>query len=123
MRAPEDGGKEGKKGKRGGGGGGGNVDLEAWGNRGTIKDMKSGFGFIRPHGGQVEGRDLYFHATGCAKGVSYNELHVNDEVTYEVGQDERKRNQTTAKNVRPVNGGGGGGAGSRSRSRSRSGGR
>merc|ERR1712187_712477 len=116
MRAPEDGGKEGKKGKRGGGGGGGNVDLEAWGNRGTIKDMKSGFGFIRPDGGQVEGRDLYFHATGCAKGVTYEDLHVNDEVEYEVGIDDRK-NQSTAINVRPA---GRKGGGSRSRSRSRS---
>lgn len=79
---------------------------------GKIVDMKAGFGFIRPNEGQVDGRDLYFHATGCAKGCSYNELRVNDEVVYNVAVDER-RNQSTAKDVKLANGG-------RSRSRSRS---
>mmetsp|Transcript_121297 Transcript_121297/g.213877 ORF Transcript_121297/g.213877 Transcript_121297/m.213877 type:complete len:157 (+) Transcript_121297:76-546(+) len=83
-------------------GGGGDINLESWGNEGTIVDMKSGFGFIRPKSGQVDGRDLYFHATGCARGTSYNELRVNDEVTYDVAVDDR-RNQSTAKNVKLTN--------------------
>jgi len=90
------------------------VNLGSWGSSGKIVDMKAGFGFIRPNEGQVDGRDLYFHATGCAKGCSYNELRVNDEVVYDVAVDD-KRNQSTAKNVKLANGGR-----SRSRSRSRS---
>merc|ERR1712216_668741 len=95
----------------------GDTDLKAWGNKGTIVDLKSGFGFIRPHAGQVDGRDLYFHATGCAKGTSYNELHVNDEVFYEVGIDDRRK-QSTAIQVKLASGGRDG-----SKSKSRSGSR
>merc|ERR1711957_356928 len=98
-------------GKGGKGKGGGDVNISDWGNKGTIVDMKgSGFGFIRPVGGQVDGKDLYFHNSVVVKPHAFDELRMHDEVTYSVGIDER-RGQPTAKDVTPVGGDGGGGGG------------
>ncbi|CAE8598474.1 unnamed protein product, partial [Polarella glacialis] len=84
-------------GRSGGGGGGGN--LSEWGTAGVIVDLKgSGFGFIRPDSGKVDDKDLYFHCTAVGKKNPFDELRINDEVTYECVRDERK-GIPTAKNV------------------------
>lgn len=68
-------------------------------------DLKgSGFGFIRPDTGKVNDKDLYFHCTAVNKNCPFDELRVNDEVSYEAIIDERK-NHPTARNVTLKNGG------------------
>merc|ERR1712205_70142 len=68
--------------------GGGNG--QDWGTEGTIKQIKSsGFGFIRPTTGQVDGSDIYFHAKECHKDSPFDEMHVDDEVTYSAERDDR----------------------------------
>eukprot|EP00747_Dinoflagellata_sp_TGD_P114811 gnl/TRDRNA2_/TRDRNA2_172007_c0_seq5.p1 gnl/TRDRNA2_/TRDRNA2_172007_c0~~gnl/TRDRNA2_/TRDRNA2_172007_c0_seq5.p1 ORF type:complete len:144 (+),score=10.54 gnl/TRDRNA2_/TRDRNA2_172007_c0_seq5:90-521(+) len=68
---------------------------EDWGNEGTIMQLKSsGFGFIRPNGGQVDdgnGRagDLYFHAKECSRDTPFDEMQVDDTVTYVPEKDDR----------------------------------
>ncbi|CAE8651196.1 unnamed protein product, partial [Polarella glacialis] len=92
----------GGRGGRGGGGrsgGGGGGNLSEWGTAGVIVDLKgSGFGFIRPDSGKVDDKDLYFHCTAVGKKNPFDELRINDEVTYECVRDERK-GIPTAKNV------------------------
>mmetsp|Transcript_111502 Transcript_111502/g.193256 ORF Transcript_111502/g.193256 Transcript_111502/m.193256 type:complete len:164 (-) Transcript_111502:61-552(-) len=96
-------GRGGRGGGRGGGGGG--DDLSEWGDKGVIVDLKgSGFGFIRPDTGKVNDKDLYFHCTAVNKSNPFDELRVNDEVSYEPVRDERK-GQPVAKNVQLLNGG------------------
>jgi len=64
--------------------------LEEWGTDGTVVDLrKSGFGFIRPSSGKVNNQDLYFHAKECDKNSPFDELRLDDEVTYEVAHDDR----------------------------------
>eukprot|EP00441_Pelagodinium_beii_P020683 CAMPEP_0197656030 /NCGR_PEP_ID=MMETSP1338-20131121/39898_1 /TAXON_ID=43686 ORGANISM="Pelagodinium beii, Strain RCC1491" /NCGR_SAMPLE_ID=MMETSP1338 /ASSEMBLY_ACC=CAM_ASM_000754 /LENGTH=151 /DNA_ID=CAMNT_0043231821 /DNA_START=44 /DNA_END=499 /DNA_ORIENTATION=+ len=105
------------RGGRGGRGGGGGGSLSEWGTEGVVVDLKgSGFGFIRPDSGKVNDKDLYFHCTAVSKGSAFDELRVNDEVTYEAVRDERK-GHPTAKNVTLKNGGG---SSKRKDSRSRS---
>jgi len=99
--------------------GAGDKDFSLWGTRGEVVGLRSGFGFIRPKDGQVDGRDLYFHAMNVAKGISFNELHMGDQVEFQVGKDEH-RNQSTALQVRLVGGGRRAKSCSRSRSRGRS---
>eukprot|EP00747_Dinoflagellata_sp_TGD_P114812 gnl/TRDRNA2_/TRDRNA2_172007_c0_seq6.p1 gnl/TRDRNA2_/TRDRNA2_172007_c0~~gnl/TRDRNA2_/TRDRNA2_172007_c0_seq6.p1 ORF type:complete len:146 (+),score=8.17 gnl/TRDRNA2_/TRDRNA2_172007_c0_seq6:90-527(+) len=68
---------------------------EDWGNEGTIMQLKSsGFGFIRPNGGQVDdgnGRagDLYFHAKECSRDTPFADMQVNDLVSYVPSEDDR----------------------------------
>lgn len=60
---------------------------------GTIKRLTDkGFGFISREG---EEKDLFFHSNDL-NGVSYNELKVGDEVTFEV---EEGQKGPAAKNV------------------------
>merc|ERR1712216_798089 len=60
------------------------------GSKGTIKQLKgSGFGFVRPHTGQVDGSDLYFHAKECHKDSPFDDMHADDEVTYSAERDDR----------------------------------
>merc|ERR1719408_292426 len=94
-------------GKRGGGGGGSHSDeLKQWGDSGIIVDLKpSGFGFIRPHTGKVNDKDLYFHCKSVDKSCTFDEFRVNDEVTYDVAWDDRKGGPI-GKNVALVDGGG-----------------
>merc|ERR1719352_1361529 len=82
--------------RRGGGRGGdrggnrGEVDLAAFGDRGTIVGLRpAGFGFIRPATGQVDGMDLYFHAKECNKESPFDEMRQDDEVTYNAVQGDR----------------------------------
>eukprot|EP00933_Yihiella_yeosuensis_P001439 TRINITY_DN10234_c0_g1_i1.p1 TRINITY_DN10234_c0_g1~~TRINITY_DN10234_c0_g1_i1.p1 ORF type:complete len:153 (-),score=27.98 TRINITY_DN10234_c0_g1_i1:340-798(-) len=96
--------------RRGGGGRGRgrDIDLAAYGTSGKVVDIKAtGFGFIRPDAGQVNEKDLYFHSSAVNRKISFDDLQMNDEVTYEVVIDERK-GQPTAKNVTLKDGGGGG---------------
>lgn len=55
--------------------------------KGTIKTLltEKGFGFISREG---EAKDLFFHSKEL-KGVSFEELKVGDEVTFEVIQAEK----------------------------------
>ena len=55
--------------------------------KGTIKSIISGkgFGFISREG---EEKDLFFHSTEV-KGVSFDELKVGDEVTFDVTEGEK----------------------------------
>ncbi|CAJ1409048.1 unnamed protein product [Effrenium voratum] len=93
--------------------------LSEWGTSGVIVDLKgSGFGFIRPDTGKVNDKDLYFHCTAVNKACPFDELRVNDEVTYEAIRDDRK-GHPTAKNVTLKNGGGGSSKRRSSRSDSR----
>merc|ERR1712194_189979 len=102
-----------------GGGGGGNVDTAAWGTAGKVVDIKSaGFGFIRPHTGKVDDKDLHFHVSAMARGCDFNDLQIDDEVTYNVVVDDRN-NKASAKQVSIVGGGGKKGRDSRSPSRRR----
>mmetsp|Transcript_74109 Transcript_74109/g.128546 ORF Transcript_74109/g.128546 Transcript_74109/m.128546 type:complete len:138 (+) Transcript_74109:56-469(+) len=90
---------------RGGRGGGGGPRKEDWGNEGTIKQLKSsGFGFIRPSSGQVDGSDLYFHAKECSKDSPFDDLQVEDLVTYSTERDDRN-GKFMAINVKLVDGG------------------
>eukprot|EP00438_Fugacium_kawagutii_P023937 Skav200977 [mRNA] locus=scaffold1596:38894:43843:- [translate_table: standard] len=87
------------------GGRGDTMNLAEWGTSGVIVDLKgSGFGFIRPDTGKVNDKDLYFHCTAVNKACPFDELRVNDEVSYEAVRDERK-NHPTARNVTLKNGG------------------
>eukprot|EP00747_Dinoflagellata_sp_TGD_P169348 gnl/TRDRNA2_/TRDRNA2_198125_c0_seq1.p1 gnl/TRDRNA2_/TRDRNA2_198125_c0~~gnl/TRDRNA2_/TRDRNA2_198125_c0_seq1.p1 ORF type:complete len:165 (+),score=8.64 gnl/TRDRNA2_/TRDRNA2_198125_c0_seq1:60-497(+) len=95
-------------GKRGGGGGG-SGDLSEWGTSGTIVDLKSnGFGFIRPHTGKVNDKDLFFHQAEAKS--AFHDMRIDDEVTYEVKDD---RGKPKGVNVKLAGGGGGGGGKSR----------
>merc|ERR1719343_851072 len=68
---------------RGRGGRGGSVNLADWGTAGKIVEIKSaGFGFIRPHTGKVDDKDLHFHCSGLGRGTSFDDLQMGDEVTY-----------------------------------------
>lgn len=54
--------------------------------KGTIKTLTDkGFGFISREG---EAKDLFFHSKELS-GVTYDELQVGDEVTFEVIQGEK----------------------------------
>ena len=54
--------------------------------KGTIKTLTpKGFGFITREG---EAKDLFFHSKEL-KGVTYDELKVGDEVTFEVVEGEK----------------------------------
>ncbi len=55
--------------------------------KGTIKTIISGkgFGFISREG---ETKDLFFHSKEL-KGVTFDELKIGDEVTFEVTQSEK----------------------------------
>jgi CspA family cold shock protein len=55
--------------------------------KGTIKTLVSdkGFGFIARDG---EAKDLFFHSTAL-QGVTFDELKVGDEVTFEVTQGDK----------------------------------
>jgi CspA family cold shock protein len=68
--------------------------------RGTIKKLVTdrGFGFILPEGEQATGNDLFFHRTDV-QGTSYEALREGDEVTYDLGTDQR-RGTPKADNVR-----------------------
>merc|ERR1712046_39894 len=84
-----------------------NANLDDWGTEGSITQMKpSGFGFIRPTSGQVDGGDLYFHAKECNKDTPFDSMSANDEVTFEVQKDDRS-GKFMAVNVTAKNGGGG----------------
>lgn len=50
--------------------------------RGTIKTLKTekGFGFIKPNDGST---DVFFHATGLSKDLSFDDLVVGDAVSYD----------------------------------------
>ena len=69
--------------------------------QGTIKKLVSdrGFGFILPEGTPAGGSDLFFHRSDV-QGVGYDALHEGQQVTYDVGRDER-RGTPKATNVRP----------------------
>merc|ERR1712194_49252 len=76
---------------------GGRENKEDWGSKGTIKQLKgSGFGFIRPTSGQVNGSDLYFHAKECHKDSPFDELQLDDTVTYKAERDDRKGKRMVA---------------------------
>ena len=68
---------------------------------GTIKKLVSdrGFGFILPEGAAPNGQDIFFHRSDV-QGAGYDALREGDQVTYELGQDER-RGTDKATNVRP----------------------
>jgi CspA family cold shock protein len=57
--------------------------------KGTIKKiMEKGFGFIAPEGGD---KDIFFHSNSLV-GVSFDELHEGDAVTFEVEDTEKGKN-------------------------------
>jgi len=56
---------------------------------GTIKKlMDKGFGFITPEGGD---KDLFFHRNSLV-GVSFEELHEGDALTFEVEDSPKGKN-------------------------------
>lgn len=59
--------------------------------QGTIKKLVSerGFGFILPEGSAATGADLFFHRSDVT-GQGYDALREGEEVTYDVGRDERR---------------------------------
>ena len=58
---------------------------------GTIKTLTDkGFGFIAREG---EEKDLFFHSNEL-KGVTFDELKVGDEVTFEVTEGEKGKSAT-----------------------------
>ena len=59
--------------------------------QGTVKKLVSdrGFGFILPEGAQAMGKDLFFHRNDV-QGTGYDTLREGQQVTYELGTDERK---------------------------------
>eukprot|EP00931_Biecheleriopsis_adriatica_P011900 TRINITY_DN112998_c0_g1_i1.p1 TRINITY_DN112998_c0_g1~~TRINITY_DN112998_c0_g1_i1.p1 ORF type:complete len:133 (-),score=28.30 TRINITY_DN112998_c0_g1_i1:111-509(-) len=94
--------------------------LDEWGSDGTIVDLrKSGFGFIRPSTGKVNNMDLYFHAKECDKNSPFDEMRLDDEVSYEVAYDDRNGKAMAVK-VSMKEGGGSKKKSSRKDSRSRS---
>jgi CspA family cold shock protein len=70
--------------------------------QGSIKKLVSerGFGFILPEGADASGSDLFFHRSDV-QGTSYDALREGQNVTYDLGRDER-RGTTKATNVQPV---------------------
>jgi CspA family cold shock protein len=70
--------------------------------QGTIKKLISdrGYGFILPEGEQPTGRDLFFHRTDV-QGKGYDALREGEQVTYDLGTDER-RGTPKAANVTSV---------------------
>mmetsp|Transcript_11970 Transcript_11970/g.28590 ORF Transcript_11970/g.28590 Transcript_11970/m.28590 type:complete len:151 (-) Transcript_11970:23-475(-) len=98
--------------------------LPEWGSIGIIQELKAaGIGFIRPHSGKVDDKDLFFHKSAL-KNSSFDALQIGDECTYEAVLDEAK-GKAAAKNIvlknggPPRRGGGGGGGGGRDDSRDR----
>eukprot|EP00439_Symbiodinium_sp_Y106_P053462 s3241_g7.t1 len=86
--------------------------LPEWGSIGIIQELKAaGIGFIRPHSGKVDDKDLFFHKSAL-KNSSFDALQIGDECTYEAVLDEAK-GKAAAKNIVLKNGGpprrGGGG--------------
>jgi CspA family cold shock protein len=67
---------------------------------GTVKKLVSerGFGFILPEGVPMGGQDIFFHRSDV-QGPGYDSLREGDQVTYEIGRDER-RGTDKATNVR-----------------------
>jgi len=58
--------------------------------QGTIKTLTDrGFGFIVPEGENATGKDLFFHRSDV-DGAGYEALHQGQQVTYELGTDERR---------------------------------
>jgi CspA family cold shock protein len=59
--------------------------------QGTIKKLirERGFGFILPEGEVNAERDLFFHRTNV-EGAGYDSLREGEQVTYELGADERR---------------------------------
>lgn len=55
---------------------------------GTIKTLKTGFGFIVKDGAAAGDKDLFFHAEKL-NGVRFDELKEGDKVTFEVIQTDR----------------------------------
>merc|ERR1712124_244811 len=100
----------------------GSKSLKEWGDSGIIVQLKDqGIGFIRPHSGKVDDRDLFFHKSALVN-VQFDDLQTDDEVTYEPVVDSMK-GKAMASNIKLVNGKsksrGGGRGGSRSASRGR----
>ena len=54
---------------------------------GTIKSLISGFGFILPEGAPVTDRNLFFQRSDL-KGSTYENLHVGQQVEYELVKDQ-----------------------------------
>ena len=47
--------------------------LPEWGSIGVIQELKpAGIGFIRPHSGKVDDKDLFFHKSALKNGASVN---------------------------------------------------
>ena len=59
--------------------------------QGTVKKLISerGFGFILPEGAPSTGKDLFFHRSDV-QGSGYDALREGEQVTYEIGKDERR---------------------------------
>ncbi len=59
--------------------------------QGTIKKLVSdrGFGFIVPEEALPDGRDLFFHRADV-QASGYDALREGEQVTYELGKDERR---------------------------------
>lgn len=63
---------------------------------GTIARLKDqGFGFIKPAEGD---KDIFFHANSL-QGVTFEELHEGDTVSFEVEQTEKGANATNVTRV------------------------
>lgn len=71
-------------------------------SQGTIKKLVSdrGFGFILPDGEPATGKDLFFHRVDV-QGAGYDTLREGEQVTYDIGTDER-RGTPKATNVQPL---------------------
>ena len=65
--------------------------------RGTIKKLVTdrGFGFILPEGAAPNGQDLFFHRSDV-QGAGYDALREGDQVTYDIGRDERRGTEKAA---------------------------
>jgi CspA family cold shock protein len=53
--------------------------------KGTIKTLKTGFGFITIEG---ESKDVFFHATDLS-GVAFDDLRMGDSVEFEMGESDK----------------------------------
>jgi len=64
---------------------------------GTIKRLQSekGFGFITPDGGD---KDVFFHSSSLV-GVTFDQLHEGDKVTFETEQSEKGPRATNVTRV------------------------
>merc|ERR1719316_1702172 len=90
-------------------------DCAEWGTSGEVVELKnSGIGFIRPHTGKVDDKDLFFHSSGV-KGNKFDDLQIGDEVEYETEWDNNKGKPKAIQIVCKSGGGrrGGGGGGGR----------